>query len=423
MGSTAVLRTLGCRLNQAETDEILLALADRGVEISDTQPDIVVVNTCTVTAEASSASRKLIRRSVRDFPRAKVIVTGCYAIDRTAEVASMEGVDLVVPVKEDLASRVAARVNGHPVTAVRFPSPRRNLKVQTGCDEHCTFCIVPRTRGALQSRDRVEILNRARRLVDSGVSELTLTGVHLGKYGVDRGRKGALRSMLEDLLALNGLERIRLSSIEASQVDEDLLDLIAAEPKLCRQLHLPLQTGDRDLWQKMRRPGTLGRFLEVAEVARSRIPGIALSTDVMVGFPGEDEAAFAATMEVVEDVGFEKLHVFRYSPRAGTPAAADPEQVDAETKRERSRVLRELGSDIRHRWLARQVGHIGTVLVEKATPHATNTVLTGYTDTYAPARFSGPARLVGRVVDVLVASVRGSTLEGEPVGLPLLQDR
>ncbi|NOY57076.1 MAG: MiaB/RimO family radical SAM methylthiotransferase [Actinobacteria bacterium] len=426
MGRTGVLRTLGCRLNQAESDQILLALADRGIGTGGSTPDVVVVNTCTVTSEASSASRKLIRRSVREFPDATVVVTGCYAVARSADVAAMEGVDAVLPVKDGLAGRVAEYIGAGAPVPVLFPSPRRNLKVQTGCDEHCTFCIVPRTRGTLHSTDGDEVLSRARRLVNLGVRELTLTGVHLGKYGYDVGKRGALRALLGDLAALTGLKRIRLSSIEASQVDDSLLDMIASEPKLCRHLHIPLQTGDPDLWQAMRRPGTLDLFLEVVEAARSQIDGVAITTDVMVGFPGEDDAAFSRTLQVVEAVGFEKLHVFRFSPREGTPAADDPRQVDASVKRERSRTLRALGAGIRRRWLARHQGRTVHVLVEKAVPEATTgeARLSGYTDTYARVTFRGAASLVGGVAPVLVASTGKEHLKGALVeGLPLLQDR
>ncbi|NIA24846.1 MAG: MiaB/RimO family radical SAM methylthiotransferase [Gammaproteobacteria bacterium] len=426
MGRTGVLRTLGCRLNQAESDQILLALADRGIGTGGSAPDVVVVNTCAVTSEASSASRKLIRRSVREFPDATVVVTGCYAVAQSTDVAAMEGVDAVLPIKDGLAGRVAEYIGAGVPVPVLFPSPRRNLKVQTGCDERCTFCIVPRTRGTLHSTDRDEILSRARRLVDLGVRELTVTGVHLGKYGHDVGRPGALGSLLGDLAELTGLERIRLSSIEASQVDDVLLDMIATEPKLCRHIHIPLQTGDPNLWQVMRRPGTLDRLLEVVETARSRIQGVALTTDVMVAFPGEDDAAFSRTLQVVKAVGFEKLHVFRFSPRVGTPAADDPHQLDASIKQERSRTLRAVGADIRRRWLAAHHGQTVQVLVEKAVPAETTGTagLSGYTDTYARVTFQGAASLVGRVVDVLVASTKKDYMEGVLVeGLPFLQDR
>lgn len=430
MRPTVDLLTLGCRLNQAETDEVLFALGEHGLQVDRTDPNVVVVNTCTVTSEASSASRKLIRRAIREHPEATVFVTGCYAVADPDALAAIPGVDVVIAEKAKIADQVARRLGLGSQTPVipTFPSPRRNLRVQTGCDEQCTFCIVPTTRGDLSSSEPAEVVGRARRLVEAGVTELTLSGVHLGKYGHDVGSSRSLIALLEELLAIDGLLRVRLSSIEASQVDDELLDLIAEEPKLARYLHLPLQTGSRRVWESMRRPGSLDRFLDVAAMVRSRVPGIAITTDVMVGFPGEDAAAFQETLQVVETVGFEKLHVFRFSPRVGTPAASAAGQVNPKVARERSHVVRDLGRDIRRKWVGRYAGRYVEVLVEKAgrtvEAEGGRPALWGYTDTYARVRTSGPAGLVGRLVTVLVGSVGEDLLEGEIVeGLPVLPDR
>lgn len=414
MRTTVALRTLGCRLNQAESDEILVALADRGIPVDESAPGVVVVNTCTVTSEASSASRKLIRRSIKDHPNAKIVVTGCYAVAYEQEVEAMPGVDIVLPAKHRLPAVVAAHAGGDVAVGFRFEGPRRNLRVQSGCNESCTFCIVPMTRGGLESRPIEEVLHHARRLIDSGARELILTGVHLGTYG--HGSPRNLVDLLEVLIDLDGLERIRLSSIEASHVDSALLDMMASERKLCRHLHLPLQTGSERIWHRMQRPGTLEGFLQVAAQARATIPGVAITTDVMVGFPGEDDAAFQQTVDVVRSVGFEKLHVFRFSPRKGTPAAGYGDQVSHDTRRERSRIIRTAGSAIRREWLAAHMGTRVRVLIEKAT----GPTLSGHTDTYAPVRLQGPPRLVGRVVDALVASTTKGGLVGE---LSVLQDR
>jgi threonylcarbamoyladenosine tRNA methylthiotransferase MtaB len=402
---TVALRTLGCRLNQAESDEILIALADRGIAIDDDSPEIVVVNTCSVTTEASSASRKLIRRSVKDHPGSTVVVTGCYAVAHEAEVRAIAGVDAVLPVKETLPGAVAEQAGGSAVP-FEFEGPRRNLRVQTGCDEQCTFCIVPTTRGALDSRPLDEVLIHARRLVDSGATELILSGVHLGTYG--RGTEDNLVGLIQALSSIAGLARIRLSSIEASHVDVTLLEQMASNPKVCRHLHLPLQTGSEETWGRMRRPGTLDNFLEVVEAARATVPGLAITTDVMVGFPGEDDDAFIQTVDVIELVGFEKLHVFRFSARQGTPAAGYPDQVAHEVRRGRSKIVRELGSSLRRRWLDSLVGSKVSVLVEKATPAG----LAGHTDSYAMVRFNGPADSVGLVCEVDVSSRVGGTLVG-----------
>ena len=424
------VRTLGCRLNKAESDEIRAALAARCVDITDATPEVVVVNTCTVTAEASKASRKLIRRSVAEHPGSTIVVTGCYAVAQPEVVAAIPGVNLVVSNqdKDHLASLLAGDVGVSASVPVVPARPRANLKIQTGCDELCSFCIVPQTRGELSSRAAGDVVATARALAEAGTREVILTGVHLGKYGWDRAEGRRLVDLIAALSALPDLERIRLSSIEASQIDVPFLEALAAEPKVCRHLHIPLQTGDTRLWEAMRRPGTLEHFLEITERAKDIIDDVTLTTDVMVGFPGEDEQAFANTLVVTELVGFRKLHVFRFSPRADTPAAIDPRQVETPTMRDRSERVRDLGNLMRAEWLKSQEGRVVQVLIEKAEPAHQSTRgrprLSGLTDNYLRVYTRGPAGLVGRLVGVLVSSAGQDSVEGEIVGrLPVLQDR
>ena len=424
------LRTLGCRLNQAESDEIRAAFAARGVGSNATAPEVVVVNTCTVTAEASKASRQLIRRSVADHPHSQIVVTGCYAVAQPEVVAAIPGVDLVVSNKdkEHLALLVAGEAGVRPAVPMVGVGPRANLKIQTGCDELCSFCIVPQTRGQPSSRTVKDVTAPARAMAEAGTREVILSGVHLGKYGWDRADGYRLVDLVGELSTVPGLARIRLSSIEASQIDVPLLEALAAEPKVCRHLHIPLQTGDVGLWRAMRRPGTLEHFLEITRRAQEIIDDLTLTTDVMVGFPGEDERSFANTLSVTELIGFRKLHVFRFSPRAGTPAAGDPHQVDAATVRGRSEHLRNLGNRMRDQWLKSQEGRRVRVLIEQAGPARKNTRgrphLSGLTDNYLRVHTSGPAGLVGRTAEVLVTSAGQDSVEGDIVGgLPFLQDR
>ena len=424
----ATLRTLGCRLNQAESDEIRAALAARGIEPSSDVPDVVVVNTCTVTADASKASRKLIRRSVVDHPDAQIVVTGCYAVAEPETVAAIPGVDLVVSNQDKgrLVDQIVGTGKSAAPVAAALRSPRANLKIQTGCDEKCTFCIVPQTRGGLASRPPGEVLAAARAMAKAGVREVVLTGVHLGKYGWDLGTEPRLPDILRQLGAIPGLERIRLSSIEASQIDDGLIGTLATQPKACRHLHIPLQTGDTRLWSEMRRPGTLDHFNDITRRAKGIIEDLTLTTDVMVGFPGEDEPAFANTIAAIEAIGFRKLHVFRFSPREGTPAAADPRRVDPGTLRDRSRRLRLLGDRMRAFWLQEQPGRVVRVLVEQAQNSGAHRRprLSGLSDNYLRVHTAGPAGLVGRTVDVLVTSIGRDAVEGDIVGgLPVLQDR
>jgi len=423
------VRTLGCRLNTAESDEINAALVGRLIDTSDAAPEVVVVNTCTVTAEASKASRKLIRRSIADHPHARIVVTGCYAVAEPEVVAAIPGVDLVVPNKDK--DHLAALIAGETtVPASSTPLPARvrsNLKVQTGCDELCSFCIVPQTRGELSSRATGDVVATARAMARAGTREVILTGVHLGKYGWDLPGSNRLADLIPKLGEIPELERIRLSSIEASQIDASLLETLAGEPKVCRHLHVPLQTGDPGIWGAMRRPGTLEHFLDITRLAGEIIEDLTLTTDVMVGFPGEDASAFANTLAVSESVGFRKLHVFRFSPRPGTPAGSDPRQVDHAAIRDRSERLRRLGDRMRRRWMDNQAGRQVRVLIERSGPARPNTRgrprLTGLTDNYLRVHTSGQAGLVGRMVDVLVTSTGQAAVEGDIVGgLPVLQN-
>ncbi len=245
--------------------------------------------------------------------------------------------------------------------------------------------------------------------------------MHLGKYGWERGHRHALPALVEELCTIDELVRVRLSSIEASQVDDALLEVMAGQPKVCPHLHLPLQTGDPDIWRAMQRPGTLDDVRKVAAAARRLIPDVSLTTDVMVGFPGETEEAFGNTLRVVEELGFVKLHVFRFSPRPGTPAARLPFQVDPSVKRDRSGRLRDLGDRLRRAWHRSQLGRTVDVLFEGPIPGSR---LSGITGHYLRVIAPGPARLVGTLVPTLVTSVGGESVEGEIVGrLPVLQDR
>ena len=404
-------------------------MAARQFETNETDPEVVVVNTCTVTAEASKASRKLIRRSIADHPRSKIVVTGCYAVAEPEVVAAIPGVDLVVPNqdKDHLAAMITGEASAASTMTGLPARVRANLKIQTGCDELCSFCIVPQTRGELSSRRTGDVMGAAWALAEAGTREVVLTGVHLGKYGWDRPGPTRLAGLIRELGAVTGLARIRLSSIEASQIDTAFLRALAEEPKVCRHLHIPLQTGDAGLWKAMRRPGSLEHFLDIAKQAKEIIDDLTLTTDVMVGYPGEDDSAFVNTLAVVEQIGFRKLHVFRFSPRPGTPAATDLRQVDHTTARDRSERLRSLGNGMRSQWLKNQVGRQVRVLIEKSGPTQITTLgrprLSGLTDNYLRVHTSGPAGLVGRSVDVLVTSAGVDSVEGEiDGGLPVLQN-
>jgi threonylcarbamoyladenosine tRNA methylthiotransferase MtaB len=415
-------KTLGCRLNQAESEQALEALGARGFDLAHAgeQPDVVVINTCTVTAESTASSRRLIRKTAEAHPGATVVVTGCYAVAEPEAARAIPGVDLVVgnDHKDRLAELVTAvpAVRRLPLVMRAAPTERLRtrvaVKAQTGCDEWCTFCIIPRTRGPLRSYPEEQVVADVRRQVERGVREVVLTGVHLGKYGEDRGEREALARLVDRLTAIDGLLRLRLSSVLPVQVTPALVERVRDDPKVCRHLHVPLQAGDDEVLARMHRPYRIAEFLDRVEHAKAQVPGLGLSTDVIVGFPGETRAQFAATMAVVERVGFSKLHVFRYSQRPDTPAATMPDQVPAAEKKARARELIALGSELRRRFHEDHVGRPLQVLVEAAGEGLAE----GTSDNYVKVRFPGGAELVDRVVTVRGLRADAEGMEAELMG-------
>jgi len=422
---TVAFTTLGCRLNQAESDSMAEQMAGAGLgpPVPGEGPDIVVVNTCTVTREATKASRSALRRATRAHPAAKVVAIGCYAVSDPEEVASIEGVDVVVgnDDKERIAEILGDRAPTSPLLQIASPSRRSagqavrvraNLKAQTGCDEWCSFCIIPKTRGPLRSLDADGLVDEARRRVQAGARELVLTGVHLGKYGYDLG--GDERSLVRlwrRLLEIDGVERLRLSSILSRHLTEEVVGFIASEPRMCRYLHVPLQSGSDEVLDRMHRPYRIADYVASLERAKALMPDVALATDIIVGFPGETEEDFSATMAIVRRLAFSKLHVFRYSARPDTAAAGMDDEVPPEVKKERSRRLIALGNEIRSAWLAGHLGYRLDVLVEDEREVEGVWVCSGQTDDHVRVFFEGRA-LYGSMVSVEAARIRSDGIEG-----------
>jgi threonylcarbamoyladenosine tRNA methylthiotransferase MtaB len=384
-------------------------------------PDVVVINTCTVTREATKASRMAIRRAVKSHPDAKVVVVGCYAVSDRDEVEAIEGVDVVVG--NDEKERLAEVLGGFPQTkpllqlGMRTPDKtpyrvRANLKIQTGCDEWCSFCIIPTTRGPLRSLEEDSLLAEARTRVAAGARELVLTGVHLGKYTYDTGGdERRLVDLFRKLLEIDGLWRVRLSSILSRHLTDELLSFMSAEPRMCRYLHVPLQSGDDEMLELMHRPYRIEEYLDSIARAKAALPGVALATDIIVGHPGESDAAFQNTMEVVREVQYSKLHVFRYSSRPGTAAADMVDDVNGNVKRQRSKALIELGNQIRARFLHEHLGRPLEILVEDERVVDGVPVCSGQTDDYVRAWFEAGG-LLGKMVTIEADEVRADGLRG-----------
>lgn len=358
--------TLGCKVNQFETEVMEGLFKQQGYSVVgfDEIADVYVINTCSVTHLGERKSRQLIRRAGRLNPEATVAVTGCYAQVSPDEVAAIEGVDVIIGtqdrrrivelVEEAARTRTAINAVGDIMAAQRFEdiplfaAPGRTrafLKIQEGCTNFCTYCIIPYARGPLRSRPLASIAAEAQKLVAAGFREIVLTGIHLGAYGRDAGDGLDLADAARAVLAVKGLGRLRLSSLESVEVSEDIISLMRQDGRLCPHLHLPLQSGDDSVLRAMNRHYSTARYRELVRDIQGRVPDIAISTDIIVGFPGETPAMFANTLAFVEAMEFARIHVFPYSRRKGTPAAAYAEQVPEAEKKARAAALQELAED------------------------------------------------------------------------------
>lgn len=414
---TAAYYTLGCKINQYETEKIREKLERLGFStVSFASPaDVYIINSCTVTGTADAKSRRAIRQAVRRNPDALVIATGCYAELEPHSVSEIEGVDLIIgnEDKDSIPERIAARFpdidpNNDSVVLPRVRT-RAIVKVQDGCSQFCAYCAVPYARNRQWSRNPDDVINELRVLAGFGYKEIVLAGIRLGSY------QPSLPDLIRLAAEINGIERIRLSSLEVWEIDDNLLSALSDSPKVCRHLHIPLQSGDEQVLRLMRRPYTPGKYAEVIRKVRNAVPDLGLTTDVMVGFPGESQEAFERSLRFVEEMEFSRLHVFRYSPRPGTKAAEMPDKVPEADKTLRSDKMIELGNRLACQYASRLVGKTVQVLVESKRAE----VLSGLTDNYVEVRFDGSERLRGSIIPVRIdyvnddGTVFGSIRGGE----------
>ncbi len=422
---TCRLVTLGCKVNQYESQYVKEALEANGYREAeaDERADLCIVNTCTVTMEGDAKSRQAIRKLHHHHPAAKIVVMGCYATRDPKTVGRLPGVVRVVTDKERLPEELREfGVEHWPDGIRRFDGHQRAfVKVQDGCVLNCTYCIIPKVRPMLRSRTPEAIAAEVRGLVASGVQEIVLTGVHLGHYGLDLS-KGKPKSewrrlwhLLEALSDLPGDFRIRLSSLEAAEARDDLANAMARLPRVAPHLHLCLQSGSDRILERMKRRYRSRGFLERCSRLRKVLDAPAFTTDVIVGFPGETEADFRETLRVAEEAGFAKIHVFSFSPRAGTSAAEFADPVPAPVIEERRLRLLELeatlASDYRRSLLGRRL----EVLVEGAN-RKTPGQAWGTSCRYVPMAFRGhAAALLGRLVLVTAVAETADGLVGEPI--------
>ena len=434
-------RNVGCKLNQYEIEALQHRFDGGGYDIVPfgAKADIYVVNTCTVTGAGDADSRKAVRRARRQSPEATVVATGCYAQRRPAEL-SAAGADLVVGNgdKARLFEAVEDLLTGRPVPQidpekrprterfleidglVRLGRTRGTLQIQDGCDEHCTYCIIPAVRGGGVSRPASEVLKQARSMVEAGYRELALTGVHSGSYGAGAEGGDSLVGLLRQLERIDGLRRIRLNSVEPACVTDALIDHACESGKLCRHFHIPLQSGDDEILKRMGRRYTSDYYAERVEKVARLIPECAIGADVMVGFPGEEERHFGNTADFIASVPLTYLHVFSYSTRPGTSAERLRHHQSPETKSDRARRLISMGRSKKLEFYRRFIDRSVSVLVEETNDRATG-LATGLTDNYVKVLFDpdlGQANadhLANEFVDVRVRHAREDVVFAEPL--------
>ena len=437
---TVAIATLGCRLNQVDSATLAARLEARGFHVADDHAgpaDVVVVNTCTVTSRADASDRQAIRRAARQHPGARVVVTGCLAQTDPSRVAAMPDVALVVgnadkarlpDLVEELVGGAASRrpaagrvvvskiADARAVDAPAVGTTRRArafLKVQDGCQHRCAFCIVPAARGTSRSLEPAVVLDHARGLVERGHREIVLTGVDLGHYGADLRPRTDLASLVSALVEIRDLRWVRLSSVLPAYVTPALFELLAGSSRVAPHLHIPLQSGSDRVLRAMRRPYTARMYRMLVERLQAAIPGLALGTDVIVGFPGEADGDFDDTMGLVRALPFSYLHVFPYSARAATAAASLPGQVASATMAARSRALRAVSEDKSAAFAREMVGgEYEAIALESRGPDGALVALTG---NYVEVSVDGADALMRTVIRVAVTAATARGVRGRVV--------
>lgn len=402
--------TLGCKVNQYETQLVREGLLGAGyIDAADEQPaDLCIVNTCTITGEGDAKSRQIIRRMNRKNPDARIVVMGCYATRDPEAVAALPGVAEVVTDKRelpDLLGRFGVVDVPNGITGLNHRH-RAYVKVQDGCLLRCSYCIIPTVRPEMFSRPFEQVLNEVQVLIDHGFREVVLTGIHLGHYGVDfnQGKPKSewtrLSHLVRAICELSPEVRVRLSSIEATEVTRELIEVMKTYPnQVCPHLHVCLQSGSDRILRGMKRRWTRRHIIDRCELVKSELHLPAFTTDVIVGFPGETESDFEATLDACRQIGFSKIHMFPFSPRRGTPAADMQNQIPKSVKTQRGAVISEIESELKQRYFQSLIGERLQLLVEQV--HADGTA-SGTSCRYAPIRATIPQATENQLVDVVI---------------------
>lgn len=430
------INTLGCKVNQYESAAFHSSFEERGHHVvsASNNPDIIVINTCTVTGKAGAQSRQELRKALRKHPSAKIIITGCYSQLASEEIVAMKelknrSVSIVcngdknllvdLALQEDvplsaLHNEIANKKEISHLPVTRFGSrTRAYLRIQDGCNAFCTYCIVPFTRGRSRSLPVNEVLQQAKIFFKQGYKEIVITGIHVGYYGADLTDNIDISSIMQMLCSKTPEIRYRLSSIEPLEISPKLLDVMQENPNFMPHLHIPLQSGNDEILLRMNRRYSTDQFREKIEFCKGNIQDIAIGIDILAGFPGETENHFAQTLDYMQQLDFTYLHVFPYSKRPGTPAAQYPDQIEKYVKNNRVQKLRQLGEAKKNSFYQKFIGSYRSVLVENKRDK--NGLLKGFTDNYIPVSFPGDDALMKTIVQVKLEKRTSTGLTGKVV--------
>ena len=420
--------TLGCKVNQYETQAIEELFENSGyttVEFNEFS-DVYVINTCSVTAQSDRKSRQIIRRAKKINPLAKVVVTGCFAQTKPKDVLEIEGVNLVIGTKDrnnivELVEKIdenskVSYVNdimkNHTFEDLKISTyherTRAYIKIQEGCNQFCSYCIIPYARGPVRSRNFEDILTQTRKLVENGYTEVIYTGIHVASFGQDTGED--LAKLLVEADKIDGLKRIRLSSIEPMTLNEEFVEKISGCKKLCHHFHLSLQSGCDETLKRMNRKYTTKEYENIVRGLRKKYPDVSITTDIMVGFCGETDEEFEKTLEFVKKIKFSDAHIFKYSKREGTPAAKRLDQVDEKKKDERSKIIISLCEKTRDEFLSSFIGKSVNVLFEQQTNDG---YIEGKTQNYITVRVRGDKDICHKYKDVKIKNIKKGIAYGE----------
>lgn len=422
--------TLGCKVNQYDTEAVLENFKAAGYEVVDFSEyaDVYVVNTCTVTHLSDRKCRQMLRKTKKINPESILVAMGCYAQIAADQIKEqVEEIDIIVGtnkrsqivdlVDQFMSERMEMLNVVDDIMAVEEfeelkisdmgERTRVYIKVQEGCNNYCSYCIIPYVRGKIRSRKEEQVIDEVKRLVGLGFKEIVLTGIHVLAYGKDLGNTN-LMQLLERVHEVEGIERIRMSSIEPIVVTDEFIETLRKLPKVCHHFHLSLQSGSQTVLRRMNRKYTKEEYLESVHKLQGLWPDVALTTDIIVGFPGETDEEFEETLAFVKEVGFAQIHVFPFSPREGTPAAKMRNQIEPGVKEKRAKTLGALEKELRHSYMAKHIGQTMEVLFEKAH----DGMLTGHTSNYLRVKVEGQENLENTIKHVIIDAVEGDLLVG-----------